>query len=382
VKKYRFFFSFFLLILSACQPTLHTISTPTRQPDRSPSPSPVVQGLPTRTSSPQTRATPTTLTTPAFTPEDPSITPDANSGPLHFVFPTQAARPISSWRPPLYSVPWAMTPNDHFFFVRPIAADEVNWGEADYRYGALWPGLVNVIHTGMDIDAPLRTPILAAGPGKIVWAGEGLMYGPGVPNDPYGLAVAILHDFGYQGQQLETIYGHMSRIDVVVGQHVETGDQLGLVGTTGLTTGPHVHFEVRIQEGDFFNTRNPELWLAPPQGWGVLAGRVMDSMGNKIYHLDVTVTSQQSSQVWTVDTYADDIMAKSDDYYRENLALSDLPAGLYTISLVYMDETYKQNIRINPGMVSYFTFQGIYKYSTSLPATPEPDFAVTATKAP
>ena len=65
--------------------------------------------------------------------------------------------------------------------------------------------------------------------------------------------------------------------NVTVGQFVSTGDQLGEVGDTGYTTGPHLHFEIRIGKNTYFHTRNPELWVAPSQGWGVLAGRIMDS---------------------------------------------------------------------------------------------------------
>ncbi len=351
---------------TATNPVLRT-STPTRtvQPSDTASPSP----QPTETD------TPDPLTTPFITPKN-------TNAPLRFVFPSQAARPISAWRPPLYPVPWALSPYDHFLFTRPIAADEVNWPQADYRYGALWRGLNNVFHTGIDIEAPAGTPVLAAAAGKVVWAGEGLMYGPGIPNDPYGLAVAISHDFGYEGKIIQTIYAHMSKILVVPGQRVNSGDVLGRVGDTGLTTGPHLHFEVRIEDTDFYTTRNPELWLAPPQGWGVLVGRLTDGMGNKLHDQEIRVKSDQNGQVWIVNTYATDEMVVSDAYYRENLVLSDLPAGSYTISLVYQEVPFKQVIQINPGMVSYFAFMGFYKFSTSLPPTPYPDFVMTATKTP
>ena len=73
---------------------------------------------------------------------------------------------------------------------------------------------------------------------------------PAISSDPYGQAVVIHHDFGYKDQALYTVYAHMSKIIAVVGQHVETGDVLGLVGDTGATTGPHLHFEVRLGDED------------------------------------------------------------------------------------------------------------------------------------
>ena len=53
--------------------------------------------------------------------------------PLRFTFPTAEAEPGTLWRPPLYPVPWEPTPQDHFYFVRPIGANEVNWPLARYR---------------------------------------------------------------------------------------------------------------------------------------------------------------------------------------------------------------------------------------------------------
>ena len=216
-------------------------------------------------------------------PEFSAATLAPTLAPFRFDLPTPAAAPVSGWRPPLYPVPWAVSPYDHFYFARPIAADQVNWPLADYRYGGIFFA-PNIVHTGVDIPAPEGTPILAAGPGTVVSADWGLFTeSPDNKDDPYGLASSIRHDFGYKGQQLYTIYAHMSEIIAVVGQHVETGDVLGLVGATGATTGPHLHFEVRLRDNTFFNTYNPELWMAPPQGWGVLVGRLMDSKGETCF---------------------------------------------------------------------------------------------------
>jgi murein DD-endopeptidase MepM/ murein hydrolase activator NlpD len=87
------------------------------------------------------------------------------------------------------------------------------------------------MHTGMDIGARSGTPILAADSGKVIFAGS---YGA------YGNAVIIDHGGG-----ISTLYGHMSVIMVKSGQSVTKGKQIGKVGSTGWTTGPHLHFEVR-----------------------------------------------------------------------------------------------------------------------------------------
>ena len=74
--------------------------------------------------------------------------------PFQIELPARGAPPVTDWRPPLYPVPWAIAPYDHFYFARPIAANEINWPLANYRYGGVF--FEDVVHTGVDIDAPLR----------------------------------------------------------------------------------------------------------------------------------------------------------------------------------------------------------------------------------
>lgn len=281
--------------------------------------------------------------------------PTPAADPLRFVFPTPGSPPVSAWRPPLYPVPWAPTIYDHFYFARPIAADEINWPSQNYRYGGEF--FENVVHTGVDIPAPRGTPVLAAGSGRVVWAGYGVYRGGNDPTDPYGLAITIRHDFGYQNQVLYTVYGHLDQIDVAIGQHVELGQELGLVGETGRVTGPHLHFEVRLGTNDFYSTRNPELWIAPPQGWGVLAGRVMDSNDQLVTRQPLIVTSLANGQNWFGRSYGPDSV-NSDPYYMENLVIGDLPAGKYNLRLAYAGVYYTQEIEIQAGFVNYFYFHG------------------------
>jgi murein DD-endopeptidase MepM/ murein hydrolase activator NlpD len=297
--------------------------------------------------------------------------PSPAADPLRFAFPTPGHPPVSAWRPPLYPTPWVPTPYDHFYFARPIGADEVNWPLPDYRYGGVF--LPEIVHTGIDIPAPLDTPVLAAGAGRVTWAGYGLYRGVEDPTDPYGLAVAIKHSFGYNGQTLYTVYGHLERVDVLVGQQVSTGDVLGLVGQTGQVTGPHLHFEVRLGRNNFFQTRNPELWLAPPEGWGILAGRLMDSNGELLRSHLISVHSKSTLQFWAVKSYGRGA-AIGDDYYQENLVMGDLPKGDYVIWIPFEGSTYNLDVHISPGMVTYFRFHGKDGVEGGLPPTPRPDF--------
>ncbi|MBI3162887.1 MAG: M23 family metallopeptidase [Chloroflexi bacterium] len=306
--------------------------------------------------------------------------------PFQFNLPTPGAEPVSGWRPPLYPVPWAMSAYDHFYFTRPVAADQVNWPIADYRYGGIFFAQ-NIIHTGIDIDAERKAPITAAGPGTVVWAGWGLFTEtPTNDNDPYGLAVAIRHDFGYNGQQLYTVYAHMHEVIAVVGQHVETGEIIGLVGATGAVTGSHVHFEVRLGDNSFHDTLNPELWIAPPQGWGVLVGRVMDEKKDTMRHKEVYVISEATQRSYLVRTYGSGGAANAAPYYNENLVLGDLPAGIYKLIISYDDEKKPAQtwVEIFPGQVTYFTFEGINGFDTTRPPAPTLEFlpALPATPTP
>jgi murein DD-endopeptidase MepM/ murein hydrolase activator NlpD len=288
-----------------------------------------------------------------------------------FVFPTPAPPPKSAWRPPLYPVPWALRDFDHFYFIRPIPVEEINWPLANYRYGGIF--FEDVVHTGVDIPGPTGTPVLAAGSGKVIWSGFGLLnFSPGNLDDPYGLAIAIKHDFGYKDQSIYTLYAHLSESFVIEDQVVEAGEVIGLTGQTGVTTGPHLHFEVRIGQNSYFATRNPELWIAPPQGWGLLAGRVMDEKGNLLERKEVTVTSIDTYQVWLVMTYGPKSI-NSDPYYQENVVMGDLPAGKYQLDIDYGDKKHSKVIEIVPGAVSYFTFRGEEGYTLDLPPTPTAD---------
>lgn len=86
-------------------------------------------------------------------------------------------------------------------------------------------------HSGLDLGAYKGAPVLAAAPGYVAWARTGRLYGN---------YVMIIHTNG-----LSTLYAHLSRMDVKADQYIERGQVIGAVGSTGLSTGPHLHFEVR-----------------------------------------------------------------------------------------------------------------------------------------
>ena len=98
-------------------------------------------------------------------------------------------------------------------------------------------------HSGIDISAPYGTPIHAAASGKVIFAGA---------QTGYGNYVIVYH-----GGKIATLYAHMSSIGVANGAQVVQGQTIGRVGCTGYCTGPHVHFEVRVNG----NPVDPIEWL-------------------------------------------------------------------------------------------------------------------------
>lgn len=87
-------------------------------------------------------------------------------------------------------------------------------------------------HTGQDFAVPVGTPALAVSSGVVEFAGW---------DGGYGSLVKLRHANG-----VETYYGHLSRIQVWRGERVDRGTELGITGSTGNSTGPHLHFEIRV----------------------------------------------------------------------------------------------------------------------------------------
>ncbi len=114
-----------------------------------------------------------------------------------------------------------------------FGSGRVNWPLPGYNqisspFGPRWGS----VHPGIDIPAPIGTPIRAADTGVVRLAG---------PTGGYGNYTCIQHT-----RTLSTCYGHQSRILVRVGQSVRAGQVIGLTGNTGFSTGPHLHFETRV----------------------------------------------------------------------------------------------------------------------------------------
>jgi len=112
----------------------------------------------------------------------------------------------------------------------------LEFGESDLPY--------QPVHTGIDIADKIGDPVTTFMKGKVSYIGN-LSWG-------YGKYIIIDH-----GNNISSLYGHLSRVDVKEGQEVTPGDVIGLEGSTGWSTGPHVHFEIRI----FGIPVNPRMFI-------------------------------------------------------------------------------------------------------------------------
>lgn len=123
--------------------------------------------------------------------------------------------------------------------IMPISVKDLKGTPSGFGYRTHPIYKIVKMHTGMDFNAVIGTPIYATGDGVVERADA--------EASGYGNHVVINHGFGY-----ETLYGHMSKIMVAPGQQVKRGEVIGLVGNTGTSSGPHVHYEV-IRNGNKIN---------------------------------------------------------------------------------------------------------------------------------
>jgi murein DD-endopeptidase MepM/ murein hydrolase activator NlpD len=121
---------------------------------------------------------------------------------------------------------------------RVLAALPSRWpvrGQVNSDYGSRvspWSAKPE-FHSGLDIGAPVGTPVRAPAPGIVVFAGV---------HAEYGQTLIVDH-----GNDTKSIYGHLSRLHVAVNQKVERGEAIALTGNTGRSSGPHLHYEIQVK---------------------------------------------------------------------------------------------------------------------------------------
>ena len=295
-----------------------------------------------------------------------------------------------AWRPPPVTVPLSLHPDDHYWLRRPIPSDSRNYDLEWYPYGndvLLEEHAPYKIHRGLDFPNETGTPILAASSGTVVHSGplrsrlDGINY--------YGNTVIIQHDWQWQGKDVYTLYAHALELFVDEGDRVEQGQLIAGVGRSGIVSGPHLHLEVRIGKNTYNHTYNPALWLAPFEGWGTLAGRLVDIRGDYVYGGWVGVyplnveTAPRGQYTYLIEE------VRPDDVWQENFVFGDLPAGRYRVVVKAGGREYQNTVEVLPGRTNFVIIQTDFVYAppTETPtptATPPPpaadDAAPTATE--
>lgn len=345
--------------------------TSTRTPSKTPSPRPSQTDTRTATAT----HTSTSTRTPTFTATEtytPSSTPTPSNTPTPTPSPTRppsatpddrlTPRPtFTPYGPPsiatgdaskLKKPPFDVKVTPHFLFVRPVPNSAPS---SQFRFGMTYNGLL-APHHGEDSAPGMGIQVGAAGPGTVYWAGDDLTTVFGVHTNYYGQLVVLQMSDSWQGHTIYTLYGHLNTIAVSVGQVVNTGDLLGTTGDMGVAFGPHLHFEVRLDDplGFFTAVRNPSLWYKPIPGAGALAGRVINAAGRFIPGVRVFINCKDALRF--VDTYWDQ-GTPPDDWLMENFAMSDIPQGVCNVSALINGKSYVTSVYIPPGDLAFVVIQ-------------------------
>ncbi|MGQ9457817.1 MAG: peptidoglycan DD-metalloendopeptidase family protein [Anaerolineae bacterium] len=297
------------------------LGTPTPTPSATPTPTPTPTPSPTPTHTPTPTATPTATPTPT---------------------PTPAAGSEASFSP-------QPTAEEHYWLSRPIAPPGNPEASRYYPYGTTAQGQY-LLHHGVDLVNEMGTPVLAVADGRVVAAGDDHQVAYGPTTDFYGQVVILELDRRWQGRPIYCLYGHLSEVEVRVGDWVARGDVVGKVGMSGIALGPHLHLEVRVGENSYGATRNPELWLRPLPGMGTIAGRLVDAAGRMVPETLVTLhpASAPDKRLWETWTYPEGEV-NPDDVWPENFLFADVPEGEYVLKTQVGGQWFFPVVRVEAG---------------------------------
>lgn len=310
---------------------------------------------PTRTPSPTRTATETPSLTPTLTME-PSLTPMPTLTPTPSPTPTITPTPrptiaLSNFPLP----PTAFGGDSHFLMARPVGEGGNVFIYSAYRYGDT--NLAFETHHGVEFANPQGTPLVAVAPGIIAYAGDDQTQVFGAHPNFYGNLVIVQLAQPWRGHTVYALYGHMSTVEVKTGQSVTTGELLGTVGQTGVALGPHLHFEVRLDNPeDYGSTENPELWLVPAGGGGTLAVRVVNDKKRYLPGVRVDMVCSDGAKRYLV-TYWDPGV-RPDLVYGENAGMTDIPAGMCHLSAVIYGNVVEADARITEGGITFVRLVG------------------------
>ncbi|HEX7620497.1 MAG TPA: M23 family metallopeptidase [Anaerolineales bacterium] len=277
--------------------------------------------------------------------------------------PTKTTVPTAT--PTATSVPCVLSAADYciedafFVFERPIAPPGNDIIDRGYPYGSTERGQLEP-HHGVEFNNASGTPVLAALGGTVFYSGDDTTRKFSPWSRFYGNIIVLEHPLSDAPfEKLYTLYAHLSKIDVSIGQVVTTGEKIGEVGLTGTAFGSHLHFEVRIDPEDYGSTLNPELWLIPHPGNGTLALSAIDKSGANIFpQFNVQYfpdRDQPATRVFDVDGYAKETVNLRDPW-NEVAAVGDQPAGWYRVAFLWAGSLNEKWVEIQPGKLTFVNF--------------------------
>ena len=279
-----------------------------------------------------------------------------------------AARPSPTWQPPPLPIPQSRDPlgRDHYFFARPVDSNANGYGLFYYPYGSNGTRVLSssAVHHGIDFSNPVGTAIRAVESGKVIFASsaEEPLY-PGSPS--YGTVVIIEHDIAWEDQTIWSLYAHLDQPLVTNGEIIERGQVIALSGNSGRSSGPHLHFEIRLGTEPpltYGDTYNPGLWIVPYYNHGTIAGRLIDFRGEFVNDVIITARSTINGQVFTTSTYTfsgtiDQV--NSDPNWNENFVIGDIPVGRYNIIAEYNGQRIVQSIDVREGVTTFVELEPV-----------------------
>jgi murein DD-endopeptidase MepM/ murein hydrolase activator NlpD len=316
-------------------------------------------------SSPAVEAAPTATEIPTLPAEEPTAQEPTPLPPTEAPAPTdippeEPEQPAEELNPCSDEV---CLENGSFLLARPLAPSGRNTIDISYRFGD-YRQSTGLAHRGVDFLNSTGTSVVAASDGVVVVAGDDLNIPYGPRKDYYGNLVILEHDLPGYPDPVFTLYSQLSEVLVEEGEAVAVGQEIGLVGMSGVVPGSTLHFEVRVGENSYLEARNPELWLEllsneKDDTLGALAGRVLDDQG--VYQPVENIVIEQLAgpglpaiDQFYLTTYEKKELRGQSPWY-ESFAISDLPPGGYQITFM-LNGLQQKEVEVEPGMLTLVTF--------------------------
>ncbi len=252
-------------------------------------------------------------------------------------------------------VPW---------FARPIAAEDNDHIDQTYRWGSTMGGLFQP-HQGVEFNNPDGTPVHAIGDGTVVYSGRA---------EAGALVIAIRQDtmltVGDHREFVFSVYYHNSALLVPVGARVRRGEVISRVGHTGRATNDHMHLEVHVAPTDSIkaivdslnrypqHTTNPELWITPLPGTGIVAGTVTGADGAPVPQARVFGIVKPVPRE-TPYAFAETYGPRNHPHpiFGEQFAVSDVPAGSYDMFVILDGREIHRKVQVRSGRMTWVDFR-------------------------